>query len=123
MIKLTFCACRRDDVSEEEFHDYWLNKHGPLVKSVADVLRIHKYVQSHAIDTPANDALASVRGAPARLDGIAELWFKEEDFNAIGENAEGEAAAKLLIEDEAKFIDFSRSPLWFNQEHVILDRG
>lgn len=36
MIKLTFCVCRRDDISEEEFHDYWLNKHGPLVKSVAE---------------------------------------------------------------------------------------
>lgn len=123
MIKLTFCVCRRDDISEEEFHDYWLNKHGPLVKSVADVLRIHKYVQSHAIDTPANDAIASVRGAPARLDGIAELWFKEEDFNSTEDSVERQAAAKLLLEDEAKFIDFSRSPLWFNQEHVILDRG
>ncbi len=123
MIKLTFCACRRDDISEEEFHDYWLNKHGPLVKSVADVLRIHKYVQSHAIDTAANDAIASVRGAPARLDGIAELWFKEEEFNDTANASEREAAAKLLIEDEAKFIDFSRSPLWFNQEHVILDHG
>ncbi len=123
MIKLTFCVCRRDDISEEEFHDYWLNKHGPLVKSVAGVLRIHKYVQSHAIDTPANDAIASVRGAPARLDGIAELWFKEEDFNSTEDSVERQAAAKLLLEDEAKFIDFSRSPLWFNQEHVILDRG
>lgn len=123
MIKLTFCVCRKDGISPEEFHDYWLNTHGPLVKSVAEVLGIRKYVQSHALDTPANEALASVRGAPPHLDGVAELWFTEDDFNAIGENPEGEAAAKLLIEDEAKFIDFSRSPLWFNQEHVILDRS
>lgn len=86
IIKLTFCVCRKDGLSEEEFHDYWLNTHGPLVKSVA------------------------------------ELWWKEEDFGPAGEMPEGQAAAKLLIEDEAKFIDFSRSPLWFNREHVIFQR-
>lgn len=122
MIKLTFCVCRRDDISESEFHDYWLNKHGPLVKSVADDLLIQKYVQTHAIETPANEALAASRGAPQRLDGIAELWWIEEDFTKAGTSPEGVAAGKLLLEDEAKFIDFSRSPLWYNKEHVILDR-
>lgn len=123
MIKLTFCVARRADISESDFHDYWLNKHGPLVKSVADDLRIHKYVQTHAMDTPANEAIAAARGAPKRLDGIAELWWTEEDFGLSDTTPEGQAAGKLLLEDEAKFIDFSRSPLWFNKEHVIFDRG
>lgn len=123
MIKLTFCVARRADISESDFHDYWLNKHGPLVKSVADDLRIQKYVQTHAMETPGNEAIAAARGAPQRLDGVAELWWTEEDFGQSGATPEGQAAGKLLLEDEAKFIDFSRSPLWFNQEHVIFDRG
>ena len=29
-------------------------------------------------------------------------------------------AGRLLLEDEAKFIDLARSPLWFNREYEIV---
>ena len=29
----------------------------------------------------------------------------------------GQAAAKELVEDEARFIDLAHSPLWFNYEY------
>jgi uncharacterized protein (TIGR02118 family) len=122
MIKLTFCVRRKPEITEEQFHDYWLNKHGPLVKSIAKDLKIHRYVQTHAFDTPLNEFARDARGAPERLDGIAELWWNSaDDLIAAGATSEGQAAAKKLLEDEAKFLDFSRSPLWFNQEHVIVD--
>lgn len=122
MIKMTFCVKRRDDISEEAFHDYWLNTHGPLVRSVQKDLHIIKYIQSHAIDTPANVLVAEARGAPERMDGIAELWWENEDeFMAAG-SLEGQAASKRLLEDETNFIDFAKSPLWYNEEHVIFDK-
>ena len=31
-----------------------------------------------------------------------------------------EAAGAALLEDEKTFIDLARSPLWFNEEHVIV---
>jgi len=121
MIKLIFCVCRKEGISEQDFHDYWLNTHGPLVHSLAKALRIKRYVQTHAIDTPANDGARSIRGAPERLDGVAELWWESlEDLEAAGSSPEGKAAGVALLEDEAKFIDLSRSPLWFNEEHVIV---
>lgn len=122
MIKLTFCVRRKPEISEGDFHDYWLNKHGPLVKSVAKDLRIHRYVQTHAIDTPLNEPAREARGAPERLDGVAELWWKSaDDLIAASATPQGQAAAKKLLEDEATMLDFSRSPLWFNEEHVIVD--
>ena len=122
MIKLTFCVRRKDEISEKDFHDYWLNEHGPLVKKHAKALGINRYVQTHAIDIPANAGAAAARGAPERLDGVAELWWDSlEELEASGQTEEGRIAAKELLEDEAKFLDFSRSPLWFNQEHVIYD--
>lgn len=120
MIKMIFCVRRRGDISEANFHDYWLNEHGPLVRSHAKALGIKRYVQTHAIDMPANEAVRAVRGAPERFDGVAELWWDtQEDLDAAGSTPEGQAAGAALLEDEAKFIDFTRSPLWFNQEHVI----
>ncbi len=32
---------------------------------------------------------------------------------------EARQAGRALLEDEAKFIDFANSPLWFGEEKVI----
>ena len=47
MIKMVFCARRREDIAPDEFYAYWLKEHGPLVKSFTDALNIRRYVQSH----------------------------------------------------------------------------
>ncbi len=126
MIRITFCLTRRDELSLEEFQDYWLNKHAPLVKSVASTLRIKKYVQLHTREWPENDAArasraGSLEAAPAIYDGVAELWWDSlEDLRAATATDEGRAAGRLLLEDEAKFIDFARSPLWYGEEHQII---
>ncbi len=126
MIRITFCLTKRDGLSLEEFQDYWLNKHAPLVKSVASELRIKKYVQLHTREWPENDAArasraGSLEAAPAIYDGVAELWWESlEDLRAAIETDEGQAAGRLLLEDEAKFIDFARSPLWYGEEHQII---
>ena len=31
--KLVFCARKRPELSDEEFQTYWLERHGPLVRS------------------------------------------------------------------------------------------
>jgi len=38
MVKLVYCIRRREDVPEDEFHRYWLDEHGPLVRSVAGAI-------------------------------------------------------------------------------------
>ena len=51
---------------------------------------------------------------------VAELWWEsEEAFRVSGRTAEGREAGRLLLEDEAKFIDLANSPLWLNREQVI----
>ena len=54
------------------------------------------------------------------IDGIAELWWSDgEIFRAAGRDPQAREAGRLLLEDEAKFIDLARSPLWLNHEQVI----
>ena len=121
VIKLTFCLHRLPDLSRAEFQTYWRNTHAPLVASHAATLNIRRYVQTHALSHKADQAVAGPRGAPQAYDGIAELWFDSWDsFFAAGQNPGADLASQALIEDERKFIDLARSPLWFNQEHVIL---
>ncbi len=126
MIRITFCLTRKEGMSLEEFQDYWLTKHAPLVKSVADTLHIRRYVQLHTRTFAETDGVrasraGSLKAAPAIYDGVAELWWDSmEDLNAAVSTEAGIAAGRLLLEDEAKFIDFSRSPLWYGEEEVII---
>jgi hypothetical protein len=86
------------------------------------VLRIRRYVQVHARDTDLDEAVSASRGSePRYYDGVAELWWDSfEDLVAAYSTQEGLAAAGELLEDEEKFIDLARSPLWLGEEHVVV---
>ena len=123
MIKLVYVLQARDDVEPEEFHRYWLEDHGPLVASVAEAIRARKYVQSHTIATPLNQALVDSRGTEPIRQGITEVWWDSlEDLQAAISSLEGIEAGSRLLEDEARFIDFSRSSIFLTEEHTIFER-
>jgi len=122
LIKLTFCLRRLPSLTLEEFQDYWLNKHAPLVASHAETLNIRRYIQTHTLTAAPNAAIAASRGAPEPYDGVAELWWDSIESMAAGTaTPEGRAAAKELLEDERKFIDHARSPLWLSEQHPIVE--
>lgn len=121
MIKLAFCLRKLPSLTDSEFHDYWLNTHGPLVKSVAGKIGIIKYTQLHTLDTPLNASAQELRGGPDPYDGIAEAWWESmESLERTFGDPEAGAVFELLIEDEKKFIDLPNSPVWFAEEkHII----
>jgi uncharacterized protein (TIGR02118 family) len=123
MIKLVFTIRRRSDTTREEFQRYWLEEHGPLVKRHAAALRIRRYVQTHARDTDFDETLSSSRGSEPRFyDGVAELWWDSLDDLLFAVTSEaGQVAGQALLEDERRFIDLARSPLWFGEEHVVIE--
>lgn len=121
MVKLTFCLRRLPALSADAFHRYWLEQHGPLVRSHAATLRIRRYVQTHAIEHPVNAGLRAARDLGDPYDGIAELWWDSvDDLLAASESPEGREAGLALLEDERRFIDLPRCAMWMNQEHVLI---
>jgi uncharacterized protein (TIGR02118 family) len=121
-IKIVFCLRRKDGISREEFQRYWLEKHAPLVKSHAAAIGMRRYVQSHTLETPLNAAVADSRGAPEPYDGVMEGWWdSEEALVTTLSSPAAQAAGRELLEDEARFIDLARSPIFFTREHVIFD--
>ncbi|MBA4010265.1 MAG: EthD family reductase [Phenylobacterium sp.] len=119
MLKLTFALVRRPELTREQFQDYWLNTHGPLVASVRETLRIRRYVQLHSLLPEASAPLRETRGGPEGFDGVAQLWWDSFEDMASAEPQAARAAGALLLEDEKRFIDLARSPLWWGHEHVI----
>jgi uncharacterized protein (TIGR02118 family) len=121
MIKLTFCLTRAPHLTREAFQDYWFNTHAPLVASVAQDLQIRRYVQAHSLPADLNVDIRAARSAPAEYDGVAELWF--DSLEALAANAQrpqAQAAGALLLEDERRFTDLSKSPLWWSNERPIV---
>ena len=121
MIRLTFVLRKRPEMSLEDFQSYWRNTHGPLVSRYSTVLRIRKYVQVHTIEDPLNEEFRNSRGMAEPYDGVAELWWDSlEDLAAAMAGPRGQEIAQELLEDERRFIDLSRSPLWLGEEHVVI---
>ena len=119
MIRLVFALHRKHEFSRESFQAYWRNQHAPLVASFAHDLNILRYVQTHALPDASSQGAQTARGnmEPGH-DGVAELWWESEAaLQAALTSEAGQSAAAALLEDEAKFIDLPRSPLWFAYEY------
>lgn len=121
MIKLTFCLTRLPGFTREAFQDYWINTHAPLVASVKDTLRIRRYVQMHSFPLEVSADTRASRDGPEGYDGVAELWWDSfEDLAANNGDPAAREAGRLLLEDEKRFIDLTKSPLWWGQEREII---
>jgi uncharacterized protein (TIGR02118 family) len=119
VVKLVFCVRRRDDVPIAEFHRYWRDEHGPLVRSVGETIGVRRYVQSHLLRGEHTDAIRASRGSGEPFDGVAELWFDRATLTR--ELTEEVLAASIrLLQDEATFIDFGRSVVFFAEEHEVI---
>ena len=114
MIRFIYVLRRLPGMSLEEFQQYWREKHGPLVAGHSSHMGVSRYVQVHTLDDPANQAMRESRGLVEPFDGVAELWWDDAEKAATASaTPEGQEAAAELLEDEKKFIDFSRSSIWF----------
>ena len=122
MIKLVYCLKRIPALSREEFQKYWRENHAPLVKERAETLGIKRYVQLRTIDSGFDAALRGSRGSEEEAyDGVAELWWEStESMASSAASEEGRKASRELLEDEAKFIDFSRSVIFVAEEKVVV---
>ena len=109
-------------MTSDAFRKYWLENHGPLVRSFAKTLHALRYVQSHTLDTPLNDHAQKPRNTKQAYDGITEIWWDSvEDLVAALSTPEGQEANKMLAQDEACFCDLPNCSVFFTEEHTIFD--
>jgi uncharacterized protein (TIGR02118 family) len=104
LLKLVYCITRRSDLSLDEFSRYWHDVHGPIGRRIPGLRRL---VQSHPVFAP---------GYPMDFDGMAELWF--DDFEALS-MARASPEWQASSDDEANFVDPTRTALFVTQEREI----
>lgn len=121
LVKLYFPLRCPDDRDPADAQHYWRTHHGPIIRRHAQASGIQRYLQVHrALDDELNQMLVDSRGTQvAAYLGHAELWF---DRSVSERTEERVAAGRAALEDEATFIDFPRSAMWYAKEHVFIDR-
>ncbi len=91
----------------DEFSRYWHDVHGPIGRRIPGLRRL---VQSHPVSPP--DDLG-----PSTFDGMAELWFDDlAALRAARQSPEWRASS----DDEANFIDETRTALFLTEEREIV---
>jgi hypothetical protein len=118
VIKTSYVLRRKPGMSLEEFQKYWHEVHGPLVQKWAPKIGMVRYVQVHGRppSTLRNDPIRGEMLEP--FDGVAEFWI--DPSKATGTDEERREAARALAEDEAHFIDFSRSTMTRGEEMYMI---
>ena len=114
MIKLIQCLYRLPHLSQEEFHEHWLECHAPLVHSVR---RIRMCIQYHTFESDPMGRPAL--GSTEPFDGIAAVWW--DSLEALKAEMESGAAYQAVLEDEKLFIDHSRSITCLTEERVPVE--
>jgi hypothetical protein len=118
--KLHFPLRHVSAMSAADARLYWHTMHGPLIRSIAPGMGILRYVQVHRFESPIESQMRAERGTTVDpYLGHAEVWSDRELSRTGPVAARG---GRRAIDDEARFIDFARSAMWFGTEHLVVDR-
>ncbi|WP_434531707.1 EthD family reductase (plasmid) [Haloarcula sp. NS06] len=107
---------RQDDMTHEEFVDYWQTNHTPIAREIEGVVKYNTVIPTD----PEN----------AEFDGVAELYFDdiEKLYDALGSEGSRDYApdrgkAKAAREDVNNFLAIDERPRFIGQEQLVKDEG
>jgi hypothetical protein len=121
-IKICYLLNPKLGMSQADCHRTWNMEHGYLIRRHSGGTRFARYIQNHTLEDVLNDQLRATRGGPSPYAGLTEAWFDRNDLEKMladpaSEGAKGFAA---FLEDEKRFIDFTRSCAWGAKELVFV---
>jgi len=119
LTRISVMVSRRRDISEEEFHRYWANNHGPLVQEMLVQYGIVKYTQYHI--TPEYKAKGQAIGGATPYDGVAEFFVhRYEDMTNFFADPR---YMEIIRPDEEKFVDVSKIVFNVGVDYVVVDNN
>ena len=120
IVRVFFPLRHKPELSEEEARHYWLTHHGPIVRSHSGATGTLCYRQVHRANSPLDAGMQEARGTQVESYlGHAEAWIDQGRLPGTSEARAGNAA---FIEDEHKFIDMTRSTIFFGKEYPVIDK-
>jgi EthD domain len=120
IVKIHYAIRPLPHLGMAEAQHYWLHRHGDLARSYNLLGGGLCYQQVHRYESPLEDHLRQQRGTVGEpYIGHAEAWYDRLQSQRGPEISEFRRTA---LEDEGRFIDFSRSARSMSKEYVLIDR-
>ncbi|HEY9281363.1 MAG TPA: EthD domain-containing protein [Eoetvoesiella sp.] len=116
MVKHISIVKRRNDISRDEFRDYWINVHSEIVKSCLPSLK--KYVANFPMAANEGQKMPG-SGQEIACDAIVELHFDSVSDLLADMSAEGWLSEKRKL-SSAKLIDLSWHQFVVAEEYIAL---
>ncbi len=113
---------RLPHLTRAEFHRYWRDEHPKAAPAGAvENLGIRRYVQVFALPEDLNETLRAVRGGEEDFDGVAEIWLDgADDYLDRWTDGPGLEAVRAFLDDEANFVDWTRSVFFLGEENTVI---
>ena len=113
MFKVVRFVKKRDDITLDQFKEYWLTKHSQLEQVVLEKSAVRKIVATFATGELISGELP--------FDGFAELYFDSlEDMRAMFASD----IPAMMRKDEENFVDMTVEPIRVvTEEYVIGEKG
>ena len=109
MIKRASLLARKPGISHEEFVKHWVEVHAPMARACPGISRYTLTI------VKSSSTRKDVAAFEIQVDGIAELWFKDQAAFDLYQNS---PATKRLRDDGATFI--GREIDFVTEEKVVI---
>jgi uncharacterized protein (TIGR02118 family) len=109
MIKRASLLARKPEISHEEFVRHWVEVHAPMARACPGISRYTLTI------VKSSSTRKDVAAFEIQVDGIAELWFKNQAAFDLYQNS---PATKRLRDDGATFI--GREIDFVTEEKVVI---
>jgi uncharacterized protein (TIGR02118 family) len=109
MIKRASLLARKPGISHEEFVKHWVEVHAPMARACPGISRYTLTIIN------SSSTRKDVAAFEIQVDGIAELWFKDQAAFDVYQNS---PATKRLRDDGATFI--GREIDFVTEEKVVI---
>ncbi len=117
MIRLIHCVRKRDDLSLEEFRQYWdSGEFAQSIESMARLVGALGFAINATLAVGANQMLMEMRSLGDQFDGVIEYWW--DSAAHVTDVTQGDEFSKLRAENEAyqsQFIAMDQSVLFFTE--------
>ncbi len=117
MIRFINCIKKRDDISIENFRNYWQSQEfEDLLHRVIDITKAQHFTKNLTLDVEANVMIQAERGGGEPFDGIIEYWWdKGSELMDLYATDEAKKVRKEMMDYQHQFIDLAASSAFFTE--------
>ena len=113
MPKLIALICKRDEISEADFKNYYENNHVPLIKSLFPTIAGYKRTYLLEANSLSEALPLESDGVQQQVNVITEIFFDDEDgLTQFFERGTHEDVIEAIRKDEAHFLDGEKTLMY-----------